>query len=281
MAAGTGGPNASLVAPLSTERTNVTTVEANYHVLLNDLVGASGSYYDLHFTNIPAGTQLADSQTASAAGFWLHKVFHGDWAGLSYRFQRITFDPFGETRVHTFALVDTLNLSNRFSMSAFAGPEYVDNQGLAPGGSQAFQSNFWTVAGGIEAGWRTKQTSLNVGYARTISDGGGILGAVRLENVHANLRRELVRGWAANLMASHGTNDALTAAFSGEATSVNLTSVGAGMERNVNKSLGLRFGYRHDFQQQFGLPSSAPNLDAHRNRVFVTLSYQWAKPLGM
>ena len=36
-----------------------------------------------------------------------------------------------------------------------------------------------------------------------------------------------------------------------------------------------------DFQQQVGLPAPSPTLDAHRNRFFVTLSYQWAKPLGM
>jgi hypothetical protein len=40
-------------------------------------------------------------------------------------------------------------------------------------------------------------------------------------------------------------------------------------------------GYTHDFQQQFGVPGSSSTLDANRNRLFVTLSYQWAKPLGM
>jgi hypothetical protein len=45
-------------------------------------------------------------------------------------------------------------------------------------------------------------------------------------------------------------------------------------------------GYSHDFQQQFGVPGPTPTsppqtFDASRNRIFVTLSYQWAKPLGM
>jgi len=50
--AGTGGPNASLIVPLSTQRSSLTTVETNYHFALNDLIGASGSFYDLHFTNL-------------------------------------------------------------------------------------------------------------------------------------------------------------------------------------------------------------------------------------
>ena len=49
----------------------------------------------------------------------------------------------------------------------------------------------------------------------------------------------------------------------------------------MGKSIGLRLGYAHDFQEQFGLPAPTPTLDAHQNRFFVTLSYQWAKPLGM
>lgn len=277
-----GGPNASLLAPLSTQRSTSTTVETSYHLALNDLVGASGSFYSLNFTNVPAGAALTSSETAAVTAFWLHRIYRGNWAGLSYRFQRITFDPAGETRTHTFALIDTLKLANGFSMNAFAGPEYVDNQGLVPGGgSEPSQSNFWMVAGGIEGGWQSLRTSLTAGYSQTTSDGGGILGVVRLENVHANFRRELVQGWAVNLMASHGINHALTVPYADAATSINLTSAGVSLERNMNKSFGLRLGYTHDFQQQFGLPAPNPNLDAHRNRAFVTLSYQWAKPLGM
>src|ERR1019366_2494380 len=125
---GSGGPNASLVAPLSTQRSSMTTVETNYHFALNDLIGASGTFYDLHFTNVPEGTQLTDSQTATGSAFWLHRIFHGDWGGASYGFQRITFSPSGETRVNSFLAVNTLSLSNRFTLTGFVGPQYLENQ---------------------------------------------------------------------------------------------------------------------------------------------------------
>jgi len=61
-----------------------------------------------------------------------------------------------------------------------------------------------------------------------------------------------------------------------------LTSAGISLERNVGKGIGLRLGYNRDFQEQYFAPTAAtPTLDASRNRFFVTLSYQWAKPLGM
>ena len=275
---GSGGPNASLIAPLSTQRSSMTTVETNYHFALNDLIGASGSFYDLHFTNVPAGTQLTDSQTATGSAFWLHRIFHGDWGGASYGFQRITFSPSGETRVNSFLAVNTLSLSNRFTLTGFVGPQYLENQILVLSAQQVTQSNNWSVAGGIEGGWANQRTSVTAGFSRNISDGGGLLGAVRLQNVHGTFRRELVPGWAATVTASYGTNQSLIVPSPTSASSINLTSAGVSLERNVGKSVGLRLGYTHDFQEQFGVPG---NPDASRNRFFVTLSYQWAKPLGM
>jgi len=280
---GAGGPNASLITPLATQRAESTTVETNYHFALNDLVGASGSFYDLNFSNVAGQAVLSNTQTATGAGFWLHKIFHGDWAGLSYRFQRITFDPDGETQVHSFLGVDTMNLGNRFSVSAFGGAQYADNQGLAngtqPGTRVALTSTSWSPTGGIEAGWRNARTSVLAGYARSISDGGGVLGAVRLGNAYGSLRRELWPGWAVTATASYGTNSSILpaaiVAASRNSNAIDLTSAGAGLERNVGKKLGLRLGYTHDFQQQTGI------VDATRNRFFATLSYQWAKALGM
>jgi len=280
--AGSGGPNASLITPLATQKSDVTTVETNYHSALNDLIGASGSFFDSHFSSVAAGAQLANTQTASGSAFWLHQLFQGDWGGVSYRFQRITFNPGGgETQVHSFLAVDTVNLSNRFTLTGFIGPQYVDNQGLVLGALQSTQSNEWSVAGGVEGGWKNQHTSLSAGYSRTISDGGGLLGAVRLQTVHGSFRRQLTPGWAAALTASYGTNQSLIVPFATSASSINLTSAGILLERNVGKSLGLRMGYSHDFQEQFGLPAPTATQNANRNRVFVTLSYQWAKPLGM
>jgi hypothetical protein len=288
VAGGSGGPNPSLLTPLATERSSVTTVETTYHYAPYDLIGASGSFYDLHFTNIPtppAGTQpfqLADTQTASGTAFWLHRLFRGDWGGVGYRFDRITFNPSGETRVHTFSAVDTISISKRFTLFAFIGPQYSESQGFAAGTTQVQPtlSNGWSVAGGAEGGWHGERTSVTAGYTRSISDGAGVLGAVHLQNVHATFRRELVPRWVTTFTASHGTNHAVTVPSQTSAGSITLTSAGATLEHNVVRSIGIRVGYTHDFQEASGIPGSAQTLDLHRNRFFVTLSYAWAKPLG-
>jgi hypothetical protein len=285
--ASSGGPNVSLIAPLSTQRSSVTTVETNYHFALNDLIGASGSFYDLHFTNIPAGTPLTNSQTASGSAFWLHRVAGPDWAGASYRFDRITFDVGGgETQVHSFFVMNTVSFSKRLTLIGFIGPQYSESHGLVPLADQPSQSNDWSLAGGAEVGWRNQHNGLSAGYSRIVSDGGGVLGTVRVQTEYGNFRRQLTPGWTATVNASHGANQSLIVPTSTSASSVNLTTVGFSLERNVGRSFGLRMGYSHDFQEQFGVPGPTPGsplqtLDASRNRFFVTLSYQWAKPLGM
>lgn len=286
------GPNPSLISPLSTERSTVTTVEMNYHFALNELVGASGSFYDLHFTNIPTGTtltELTNSQTATGSAFWLRRIIGDDWGGLTYRFQRITFNPGGgETLVHSFLALDTLNISKRFTLTGFIGPQYFEDQGLIPGGLPVVATNNssnWSLAGGAEVGWRNLRNSLSAGFSRIITDGGGVLGTVRLETVHADYRHQLTRAWVAHFSAGYGKNQSLIVPFATSATSIDLTSAAVSIDRNVNKSFGLHFGYSHDFQQQFGLPGVAPSspqtFNASRNLVFVTFSYQWLKPLGM
>jgi hypothetical protein len=291
---GGGGPNPSLITPLATQRSSVTTVETHYHLALNDLIGASGSFYDLHFTNtpLPAGTQstpLTDTQTATGCAFWLHRIFRGDWGGISYRFDRITFNQGGdETQVHSFLAVNTLRFWKQFTLSGFIGPQYSANQGLVPTNqglvpvaTQSTQSSGWSVTGGANGGWQGERTSLTGGYARSVSDGGGILGTVLLQNLHVDFRRVLVPGWAVALTANRGTNQSITLPFATSASSINVTSAGIALERNVGKSVGLRLGYTRGSQEQFGLPAPNPTQTANRNRIFATLSYQWAKPLGM
>ncbi len=281
---GLGVANETLLTPLANMRSSQTVVEANYHFARKDAIGASGSLYDLHYRDVTTGAgSLVDTRAASGSGFWLHELFHGDWAGVSYRFQRMTYGPIGETRAHTFTLVNTLSLSRAFTLFAFAGPEYSDNYGIAATGPDAgLVASFgnWSTAGGVDLSWQMRRTSLSAGYSRQVSNGSGIVGAVNLEDIHVGFRRELVRGWAAGVTGTYGDNESLTLASANTATSIKATSVGASLERNIGRSFGFQFGYFHYIQNQSGSSTPSLNYDANRNRFSVTLSYQWAKPLG-
>jgi hypothetical protein len=202
---------------------------------------------------------------------------------LDYRFQRITYDPNGQTNVYAFTFADTLAISKAFHISGFVGPEYSQNQGLAATGTAAGQlTSFaqWGVAAGAEGGWQSTRTSVSGGYSKQISNGSGVLGAVKLQTAYAAIRRQVFPTWAIDVYASYAANDALTLALATTAPSIDTTSVGFMVERNVSKSFGLQLGYFHDIQDQSGAITASENFNADRNRVFVTFGYQWAKPLG-
>jgi hypothetical protein len=285
---GFGGANGTLIAPLANQRVSQTVVEANYHFALRDVVGASGAFLDLHYSDIASSatvpaTALTDTQAASGSVFWLHEIFHRDWAGFSYRFQRITYTPSGDTRVHTFAFADTLKISKNFSIDGFLGPEYSENTGLvvaASGANQLASSSGWGLAGGIEGGWSTQRTSVTAGYSKQVTNGSGILGAVTLQTTYGSFRRLLFPKWTINLTGNYGNNQAITFALATTATTINTTTVGAMLERNIGRSLGFQVGYFHDLQDQSGSVTATQNYNADRNRYFVNLSYQWEKALG-
>lgn len=281
---GGGVANPTLITPLANRRSSQTTVETNYHLALRDLVGASGSFYDLHYNNVSTGAgSLANTRTASGSAFWLHQLFRRDWAGVSYNFSRITFDPSGGTRVHGIAVMNTLGISKAFTLSAYIGPEYSDNHGIVatgPNAGQVLNFSGWSMAGGVEAGWQQQRTGVTMGYSRRVTDGGGVVGAARLQNVHAAVRRELIPGWAVSAGISYGDNQSLTLISSSNVTAIKSTSVAASLERNIGRSFGLNFTYAHDFQDQSGSADAAQNFNANRNRYAVTLNYQWARALG-
>ena len=279
-----GGGTGTLITPLASQRSNQTVVETNYHFALKDIVGASGTFYDLHYNDVTTGAgTLSNTQTASGSVFWLHQILRGNWAGVAYRFDRITYDPNGETKVHTFSVTDSLRIAKGFHVSGFIGPEYAENQGVAatgPNVGQLSRFSSWGVSGGLEGGWQSARTTVTAGYSKQVSNGSGVLGAVNLQNVHGAIRRELTRGWAINLLASYAGNKALTLASATTAQSIKTTSVGASLERNVGRSLGFQVGYFHDFQDQSGTADPAQTYNVDRNRFLVTLSYQWVKALG-
>jgi len=285
---GFAGGNNTLLSPLANQKVSQTVVEANYHFALRDVVGASGGFLDMRYSDVASNAanpaaDLTNTQAASGTVFWLHQVTQRDWAGSSYRFQRITYTPGGDTRVHTFAFNDTLKISKMFNISGFVGPEYSDNTGLITtrsGTTQIATSSSWGVAGGLDVGWESARTSVIAGYSKQVTNGSGILGAVTLQNAYATVRRELFPRWAIDIMANYGNNQAITFALATTASTINTTSVGAMLDRNVGRSLGFQIGYFHDLQDQLGSAVAAQNYNADRNRVFVNLSYQWTKALG-
>jgi hypothetical protein len=274
-----GVPGASVAVPLSSQLSNSTSAQIGYQFTAADAVGVSGGFYLNNYRDVPVGVQLFDTRSSQAAGFYTHRITERNWIGASYRFQRLTFtNGTGETLVHSILAFDTFMLPAKMSVSIFAGPEYVNVvSGLTGSSTGGAQSKKWSSAAGASFNWTGLRTSFFAEFARRTNDGGGLQGATQATSIGGGVRHRLGRAWTTSATATYGVNDSLTTG-AGIPDSVKWTSFSASVERAIRESVIFLAGYSHEIQK--GQDLLLPDANAHRNRVWFSISYNFTRPLG-
>jgi hypothetical protein len=281
-------PNQSVITPLSEQQNNLAAAEITYQFSAGDLVGATGTFSDTHFSHVAGSTELLNTSTQEADGFYTHRFAAHNWSGIAYKFQRLRFHPsIEETDTHSFLLFHTVYLQPRMALAFFAGPEYsqLNSQIVATSITLPFVSvvsdpayrGTWTVAGGASFSWQGKLTSVQGSAARKVTDGGGLLSGVRATVAGGGVRRQLGRSSTVELSASYGDSRPLEQG-SGSFSLVRSVSGSVGWEQKLGRSFSVQLGYARDYQQQNLAATSA--LDINHNRGWVTLGYQFTKALG-
>jgi len=151
--AGGQGPNNSVVAPLADRMGNFATTGITYQYALNDMIGAGGTFVNLHYQNAAQVDGLSDASSQSGSAFYAHRFSHRHYLGAVYQYQRLMSYPGGlddETQTHALFLFYTVYPSARFSLSFFGGPQYSDTlqPAVASLNFPAFSSQKWAPAGG-------------------------------------------------------------------------------------------------------------------------------------
>jgi len=125
--------------------------------------------------------------------------------------------------------------------------------------------------------WQGKLTSFAASYSRTITDAGGLSGAVESNSASASVRRQLARKLSSSIGASYASNNVLDALPTFN-TSGHSFSGNASVQRQVGEHLNLQLQYTrvHQSYSDIAAISSVPN----RDRVMATISYQFTRPLG-
>jgi hypothetical protein len=282
-------PNQAVITPLAKRRGNSTTAGVNYQFGAGSIVGATGSFYDFHFSNIPQGSaNLLDTRNVAAEGFYTHRLTPKNWMGLTYRFQQFTFQSgTDQTVVHTLLYFHTIYLQPRTQLSVFAGPEYsnLDTSSVTTVVQLPFvyivsvpvTQKRWSATGGASYSWQGEHTSVRVDFVRKVSDGGGLLSTVRLNSVTGALRRQLTRSWIAAFGAGYAKSDSLGGSFS-TADSLKSASGSIAIERQLGTHVGLQLGYARDYQQPYTTTSTTNEIN--HNRGWVSLSYDFSRLLG-
>jgi hypothetical protein len=274
---GAQGPNFSVIAPVADQLSNAGSVGISYQFALNDMVGASGTFSNLHYLNPSQVPGLFDSSSQGGLGFYSRRVASGQYIGVMYAYERLLAYPTigqNETQTHAPLLFYTFApTSSKFSISLSGGPQYSDT--LQPAPLPPIRS--WTPAGGASLGWQGKLNSFALSYTHIISSGSGLVGAVQLDSLTASARQRITRTLSATVSGGYDRNDVIGSPLLGLYSGHSITGT-ASLQQVIGQRANVQLGYTrlHQNYSNVGAISATPDT----NRVFVSISYQFSRALG-
>ena len=274
---GAQAANFSIIAPIADQLNNSGNVGISYQFALNDMIGASGTFSNLHYPNQAQVPGLYDSSSQGGLAFYSHRITNGQYLGASYGYQRLLSYPtvgVNETQTHAAFLFYTVApTSSRFSISFFGGPQYSDTFQPAP----LTSLRSWRPAGGASLGWQGRLTSFALSYTHVIAGGGGLIGAVKLDSATASVRQQIMRTLSASVAGGYSQNDLLSSQLLG-ATNGHSISGTASLNQLIGQHVSVQLGYTRLHQSYSGIEVISATPDT--NREFVSISYHFARPLG-
>ena len=278
---GTQVTNASVIVPIADRLSNSANVGWTYQFALNEMIGASGTFTTLHYPNPAQVSGMYDSSSQSGSAFFSRRVAQVHYVGITYQYQRLVAQPTqsaSETQTQAAMLFYTFFPSMRFSLSFFGGSQYADTvqPTLSPSQAQLPETKTWTPAAGASLNWQGRLTAVAFGYSHMITPGSGLVGAVKQDGGTLSLNRQIRRTWKGSLSGGYAQNN-----YVGSTLLVNNghSIFGtASLEHQLVERLNVQLGYTRLHQTYSGV--AALSLTPDTNRAFVSLSYQFSRPLG-
>jgi hypothetical protein len=281
---GAQGDTFSVIAPIADQLHNFGTVGITYQFAANEMIGAGGTFTNLHYPNQGEVPGLFDSESQGGSAFYAYRISDVHYVGITYQYQRLlTFPTQGQNETQTDAVFPfyVFSPSKRFSISMFGGPQYSDVGPQFIVGASLPQpgSRSWTPAGGTSVNWQGQFTSLALSYTHSIASGGGLIGAVEMNAANASIRQQIGRALTASLTGGYFQNTVLGNLPPSVAGSTNGHSVSgtAALQRTFGEHLNVQLGYSR-IHQTYNVAAISTTPDT--NREFVSLSYQFSRPLG-
>jgi hypothetical protein len=275
-------PNQSVIAPISSQLNNFGNVGITYQFAANEMIGAGGTFANLHYLDPSEVPGLFDSSAQGGSAFYVYRISKMHYIGVTYQYQRLLSYPVpgtNQTQTHALLFLYTVYATPRFSISVFGGPQYADVGPLFSDTVSvplpAYQS--WRPEAGGSLSWQGRLSSLAVSYSHMISSGGGLIGAVQMDSASASIRQQLSRTLSASVTGGYDQNHVLAAtplASSNGHTVSGTASVGQQLGQHLNLQLG--YTRLHEDYSSVAVLAATPNT----NREFVSISYQFSRPLG-
>jgi hypothetical protein len=270
-------PNQATVLPPLRRTASFSGASVNYRLSRHTTVGLAGSYALQNYSghgDVWDGP-LINNRAVTGNTYLSRQVSRRHVLGVEYRVRRLTFSGYDmPTLTHSILSFHQFAVTANASLVVYAGPEYARTRGqtFAVRNAPAFSAS-WSPAAGAIYTWSGRRNSLQAGFSRNVSDGGGLQGPVRLNAGWLRVGRQLTRRYAADLGAELAQQTALAAISGGH---LRMLRGGAGFRRELGRNASLRFSYERLYQNG-GSPLYRPG---NHNRVALSLEHSFMRPLG-
>jgi len=269
-------PPVAVIAPVSNQLNNTGNVGVTYQFSVNGMVGASGTFTNLYYLDSTQVPGLSNSNSSGGSAFYNHRLSKKNYIGATYQYNRYVAYLVGDqsvTQTNGILFFYTLFLKPTVSISFSGGPQHTD---LAQSPFPSLQ--IWSPAGTASLGWQERHTSFATSYSRIVTGGGGLVGAYHSNNLNGSVRQQLTPNWIAGVTGAYSiyktVDPFLTLSSSGGHTVAGSVSV----ERKLGQHFNGEAGYTrlHQSYTNIAAIASFPNV----NREWISISYQFARPLG-
>ena len=274
-------PNQLVLTPLTDTISNSAGTDLVYQMGEGTIIGGSGSYSLLNYNNLHGGpgVQLIDSRTTGADVFYQHRLLPRHWLGLSYGFQRFTFNGGVEqSDAQSTLLFYTAMIRPHFIVSLFGGGTHTQTDGFVAIATSAMTAlgtrTQWSPSAGAMFGWQTPHTGITGTFSRRIDSGGGILGTVERNSAMVTLQRQFSPNWTGTTSFIYDNNRPLDS-IEGQYRTLSGT---VAVERRLGRLMSVTASYTRA-HQTYGVAIPSQLFPDH-NRAMLSFTFLFSRPLG-
>jgi hypothetical protein len=280
----TQSPLVPVVVPIADQISNNANAEITYQFSRNGMVGGSGVFTDLHYPKPSQVAGLGDSNLRSGAAFYSYRLARTSYLGITYQYATSQTslpaieggsqkEAESDTQTHSALLFFTTYLTPRLSLSFSGGPQHY---AMSQYPYSTLRS--WAPSAAASMGWQGSRASLAASYSHVVGSGGGLLGAFVSNSASAVARWQMARTWTIGSAASYVMTGNVSSSIPQSNPGGHMVSGTFTVQHPINEHLNIECGYirLHQSYGSVAVISNAPDT----NREFVSISYQFTRPLG-
>lgn len=271
-------PNDLPFLPDFKRRASLSEAGLSYRLSRHTTAGVNGSYAMQNYSDYSrteGAWPLINNRATTGSVFLSQQISRRYTTGVAYRLRDLTFPGHDmRTFTHSVLSLHQFAVTGATSIVLYAGPEYARTRGqmFTERNAPAYSVS-WSPAAGAIYTWSGMHISLQAGYSRQISDGGGVQGPVRLSSTWLRLNRQVRPRWTVDLGTGLAQQTALPATLGGR---LRMLRAGAGFHRELGRNASLHLSYERLYETD----TSPLYRPGNHNRVMFSIEQTFSRPLG-